>query len=188
MPHGVRGSATRLCVACGHVKKIRAHNRCSSCYARLDRRLHPRKYQEWDKARYRRDREKRLLHHRQWAKKNRRAVYLSTRSVQRRVEAIKVSSPCGDCRKFYPPECMDFDHRPGERKLGGVGAMMASRSSWARIEKEIKKCDLVCANCHRTRTLKRHLERNGMSYADIRPNLPRVWENQDRLQRADRAS
>jgi hypothetical protein len=58
-----------------------------------------------------------------------------------------------DCGGTFPPECMDFDHREGETKELTIGSHL--RWAWARIEAEIAKCDLVCANCHRTRTRKR---------------------------------
>jgi hypothetical protein len=53
-----------------------------------------------------------------------------------------------DCGKQFLPCQMDFDHRPGENKLQVV-ARLTSREA---ILSEIKKCDLVCANCHRLRT------------------------------------
>lgn len=69
-----------------------------------------------------------------------------------RVRQIK-SKPCMDCDGTFDPVCMDFDHREGEEKLSAVSAMIASnRYGWARIEAEIAKCDVVCANCHRLRT------------------------------------
>lgn len=51
---------------------------------------------------------------------------------------------------------MDFDHRPGEGKVANVGTMRLKVSE-ATIRKEIAKCDLVCANCHRERTHQRLL-------------------------------
>lgn len=63
------------------------------------------------------------------------------------------SLPCLDCGNVFPPECMDFDHRPGAVKLFSIG--MNLRRSWSSIEAEIAKCDLVCANCHRIRTAAR---------------------------------
>lgn len=54
-----------------------------------------------------------------------------------------------DCGNRFPPECMDFDHRPGEIKLFGISA---SVQGWQKMLDEIVKCDLVCANCHRIRT------------------------------------
>lgn len=58
-----------------------------------------------------------------------------------------------DCRGTFPPECMDFDHRPGEVKLFNVGVY--KRISSQKLEVEIAKCDIVCSNCHRIRTTAR---------------------------------
>lgn len=58
-----------------------------------------------------------------------------------------------DCGNSFPPYVMDFDHVRGE-KLGNVSSMCNNRPL-TTIMKEIEKCDLVCANCHRIRTQKR---------------------------------
>jgi hypothetical protein len=53
----------------------------------------------------------------------------------------------------FPYWVMDFDHRPGVRKRGNISAMARDpRYTIEDIIAEIKKCDVVCANCHRTRT------------------------------------
>lgn len=65
------------------------------------------------------------------------------------------NKPCMDCKKVYPPYVMDFDHRDGEEKEKEVARMVAGGWSKDNIVKEIKKCDLVCANCHRLRTYNR---------------------------------
>lgn len=59
--------------------------------------------------------------------------------------------PCADCGIQYPPYVMDFDHRPGETKLFNV-ASGPSRASMPAFLREVAKCDVVCANCHRERT------------------------------------
>lgn len=43
---------------------------------------------------------------------------------------------------------MDFHHVDEEKKSFDLSSRGLTRS-WARIEEEIKKCVLVCANCHR---------------------------------------
>jgi hypothetical protein len=57
---------------------------------------------------------------------------------------------------------MDFDHRPGEEKLFNVSRFCVA--SMQLVLAEVAKCDLVCSNCHRIRTIKRLRER---------PQLPR---------------
>ena len=48
---------------------------------------------------------------------------------------------------------MEFDHRTGVDKRGTV-IQMASRNVKVMLE-ELAKCDVVCANCHNTRTYMR---------------------------------
>lgn len=66
------------------------------------------------------------------------------------IERIKSTTPCADCGRFFPPECVDFDHVRGE-KVSAVARMLSQRSTQALLN-EIAKCDVVCACCHRTRT------------------------------------
>lgn len=61
-------------------------------------------------------------------------------------------SPCVDCGETFPPEAMDFDHVWGE-KVKEIGQMWCY--SRDRVLAEIEKCELVCANCHRERTVQR---------------------------------
>jgi hypothetical protein len=46
---------------------------------------------------------------------------------------------------------MDFDHKPGFEKVKNV----SQANTFAMVESEMAKCDLVCANCHRIRTWNR---------------------------------
>lgn len=84
-----------------------------------------------------------------------RAYGREARAATAWVAEYKESHPCTDCGGYFPSECMDFDHRPGEVKLRNIGKMSNYRSH-DLIREEIAKCDLVCANCHRTRTRKRN--------------------------------
>lgn len=65
------------------------------------------------------------------------------------------SKPCTDCNTVYPPEVMEFDHLPGFEKLFSISVMVNLRKSKEAIINEIEKCELVCANCHRLRTVAR---------------------------------
>lgn len=71
------------------------------------------------------------------------------------------SRPCADCGGVFPFYVMDFDHREGEEKTAQV-AMLVNALSLKRLLKEIAKCDLVCANCHRVRTYEREQRFSGM--------------------------
>lgn len=68
---------------------------------------------------------------------------------------IKTGTPCADCGKNFPAVCMDFDHLNREEKTALVSEMVSSGSyTLAELQTEIKKCEVVCANCHRIRTSK----------------------------------
>jgi len=62
------------------------------------------------------------------------------------------AAPCADCGRKFDPVCMDFDHRPGTKKL----RKHMMHVPLGRLRTEIKKCDVVCACCHRLRTKNRH--------------------------------
>lgn len=62
--------------------------------------------------------------------------------------------PCMDCGGTFPPECMDFDHVRGN-KLEEISVLARSSVPLEILLLEVMKCDLVCANCHRTRTKQR---------------------------------
>jgi len=57
--------------------------------------------------------------------------------------------PCADCGGRFPPECMDFDHVRG-KKAFGIGGRVG-RTPLKDLFREMAKCDVVCANCHRIR-------------------------------------
>lgn len=58
---------------------------------------------------------------------------------------------CADCGNKFPPCAMDFDHISGTKDTTIAGAVSRSWSK-NRILKEVEKCEVVCANCHRIRT------------------------------------
>ena len=65
------------------------------------------------------------------------------------------NKPCADCGIKYPWYVMDFDHLDATTKISEVSIMVNQAASIEKIQQEIDKCDLVCANCHRIRTFKR---------------------------------
>lgn len=52
------------------------------------------------------------------------------------------------------PEVFDFDHLPGTIKSWNI-ANLINKKGWDALEVELKKCELICSNCHRTRTKER---------------------------------
>lgn len=101
------------------------------------------------------------------AEERRKSGKLSKYSNARRkqiravVSNIKSSTPCADCKQKYHPACIDFDHR--ENKKAAVSHMISDGYSLQLVLKEIEKCDVVCANCHRLRTYHRQFPETSTS-------------------------
>ena len=110
-------------------------------YLRKWRKQNPEKVRAYEKYRDRKNRKNYPEQLRNWRK-----------GVRWLKNSIK-NEPCKDCGCCFPPCAMDFDHRPGEKKLGMVSRL--SNSSRVRMIAEIMKCDVVCSNCHRIRTHRR---------------------------------
>ena len=79
-------------------------------------------------------------------RKNKQLARLVAKTI---IEAAK-DRPCMDCGVHYPPYVMDFDHRDPKTKTFGIASGKTYTST--RLQQEILKCDVVCANCHRERT------------------------------------
>lgn len=69
--------------------------------------------------------------------------------IREKIKKIKEETPCADCGQHFPYFVMDFDHQR-DKEFNIANNVYAK--SWETIEKEIAKCELVCANCHRIRT------------------------------------
>jgi hypothetical protein len=90
---------------------------------------------------------------------------INDRSRQKKrlwVIADKLARGCADCGYRQHVEALEYDHRPGEEKwtltaTGRVWRPSAFNISWSleRIQTEVAKCDVVCANCHRVRSAER---------------------------------
>ena len=90
--------------------------------------------------------------------KYRRAWYQKhkvRKGVQGRINRRKVKEEivemlggrCMDCDGVFPQCAFDFHHRDPTQKDFSIGQQMSSR----KAKEEAKKCDLLCANCHRIR-------------------------------------
>lgn len=62
------------------------------------------------------------------------------------------NNPCIDCGES-DPVVLEFDHVRGQ-KVRPVSQLVTLGYSWLRIEEEIDKCEVRCANCHRRKTAK----------------------------------
>jgi len=70
------------------------------------------------------------------------------------MDTLKEGRACADCGELFPTYVMHWDHLPGHYKVADVSAMVSSRRREIVLD-ELKKCELVCANCHVMRTVVR---------------------------------
>jgi len=67
------------------------------------------------------------------------------------LDEIKLKTGCIKCGYKEHPVALDFDHINPETKEFTIGTSYTS-VSLKRLHKEIKKCQILCANCHRIET------------------------------------
>jgi len=80
-------------------------------------------------------------------KANRRSA-----KIREYLKALKEVTPCSDCGGNFPHYVMHFDHIRDKRD--NIGRLLGT--GWRTIERELEKCEIVCANCHAIRTWKRN--------------------------------
>ena len=86
-----------------------------------------------------------------WYQKNRsrRQQLANERNQKRRDEAIDfLGGKCMMCGGEFPRCCFDFHHRDPETKIDDISNLLRKP---VMLKEELKKCDLLCANCHRIR-------------------------------------
>lgn len=74
--------------------------------------------------------------------------------IRQKIAEIKEAVGCVDCGIKYPYYVLDFDHLTNDNKVDNI-AKMVTYLPVEEILREIDKCEVVCANCHRERTFKR---------------------------------
>ena len=72
------------------------------------------------------------------------------RTISDYFQKVKQETPCADCGENYPYWMMDFDHL-GDKEFQ-ISSYRHQGKTFDDVKKEIAKCDVVCANCHRNRT------------------------------------
>ena len=104
--------------------------------------------------------EKQKVYWKKWYLKNKARhiannANLTAKLIERNKKWVneKKAVPCKDCGIQYQPWIMQFDHL--NNKEENVSVMVRNAVSIKKLEIEISKCEVVCANCHANRTYNR---------------------------------
>ncbi len=78
--------------------------------------------------------------------------------IKEYVRKLKEGGPCADCGVSYPYYVMDFDHLDMFTKEKDIN-FLSNTGRIGAVKREIEKCEIVCANCHRVRTHQRYIDK-----------------------------
>lgn len=112
------------------------HNICKLCATELSK-----TYYVKDKPKHRQNTKKHIAKRKEW------------------FNNLK-EKPCVDCGIQYHWHVMDFDHLPQFEKKFELAEMRRNNMSKSKILEEVSKCDVICSNCHRLRTVKRWAQKS----------------------------
>lgn len=76
---------------------------------------------------------------------------MNRRTYVRQILDAAKARPCMRCGNEFPTYVMDFDHRPGTRKCFNLSLARKGTIPLELVYAEMRKCDVVCSNCHRIR-------------------------------------
>jgi hypothetical protein len=75
------------------------------------------------------------------------------RAVRREyVAAIKLEKGCEECGYNKHHAALHLDHIDPSKKLVSVSRMVSEGWSFDKIDEEVAKCRILCANCHSIHT------------------------------------
>ena len=98
------------------------------------------------------DPEYRRKYRREWYKKNKESekkhVKRRKLEIKKWFKNYKKSLFCKKCSEKHPAT-LDFHHKSKNEKEREIGFMVNDGYSIKKIKQEIKKCEVLCANCHR---------------------------------------
>jgi hypothetical protein len=126
-----------VCPKCGKIVEKLTKGRPHQCYE--CKRAYDRQY-------YQKTKEKQSVRRKKTRKKARNRTH-------RLIKSYLLSHPCEICGES-DPVVLEFDHLDPAQKSHNIADMTRNNFSAEKILKEIVKCRVLCANCHRRETAK----------------------------------
>lgn len=90
----------------------------------------------------------RAAHHSANGETQRANVRARKLGIVQHIQTVREGASCTRCGEDHPAT-LDFHHRDASEKEIGIAQLVNMGWSVARIDAEIAKCDVLCANCHR---------------------------------------
>lgn len=82
-----------------------------------------------------------------WVRKINQQYIERRNKIQEFIRRYKILKGCKDCGYKGHHAALEFDHINGDKEINVCNAKSINQA-----KREIRKCDVVCANCHRIRT------------------------------------
>jgi 5-methylcytosine-specific restriction endonuclease McrA len=117
-------------------KTGRRHAECKTCYTERRKDFYHEHYQRYGDL------------YRQRAKARREKVRAELQTNLLQYLSDKRCVKCGE----NDPVVLEFDHLLPAEKSFGIARAISNGMKWPMILGEIKKCQILCANCHKRKT------------------------------------
>lgn len=89
---------------------------------------------------------------------NKKARRKSIHDKKRRLFELLCRSECVECGED-DPLVLEFDHLADKR--ADISTLVRSTAPWDQVLRELRKCQVLCSNCHKRKT---HEEANSYRY------------------------
>ena len=109
----------------------------------------------------------REYHRHEWYPGHRKERIQETKArrteLQEWYNKYKATLQCKNCCEWRR-ECLHFHHRDPKQKEFDVSSAIRNGVSLERLQAEIAKCDVLCANCHAIETQNERYRKQGIRY------------------------
>ncbi len=70
-------------------------------------------------------------------------------TIKKFCNRVKLFKGCAECGYKKHPAALHFNHIDPTKKAGNVSKM----KTWESVKREMRKCEVLCANCHAIKTV-----------------------------------